>query len=40
VGFVRSVVSQDGTDDSIACGMGTFMRIAEDLAGRAQDGPR
>jgi uncharacterized protein (TIGR00369 family) len=40
VGFVRSVVSQEGTDDPIACGMGTFMRIAEDLAGRGQDGPR
>lgn len=36
VGFVQSVVSQEGTDDPIACGVGTFMRIPEDLGGRGQ----
>lgn len=40
VGFVRSVVSQEGGDDAIACGLGTFMRIAEDPAGRGQERPR
>ena len=40
VGFVRSVVSQEGADDAIAGGMGTFMRIAEDLVGRGQERAR
>jgi uncharacterized protein (TIGR00369 family) len=36
VGFVRSVVFQDRHDDPIACGIATFMRVAEEPVPRPE----